>query len=96
MRLRTVPSTRPLAEINRWSSNTQNSVIAATNIVTWQLLSHRPALTGPILPMSHGATQVESTSKTTPRDLATPMWVELYPAESRYVTIWPEKLNTVR
>jgi hypothetical protein len=36
------------------------------------------------------------TSKHTDRVLATANWVEVNPAESRYVTIWPEKDKTVR
>jgi hypothetical protein len=60
-----VPPTSPEAETSGLSSNTQNTAVPATNMATWEVLIQRPALTAPILLISHGATQVASISNTT-------------------------------
>lgn len=74
-RLSIVPPTSPLAETTGLSLKIQNTAIPATSIVTCQLLSQRPALTGPICPISQGATHVANTSNATLSVLAIPICV---------------------
>lgn len=96
-RLRIVPPTSPEAEMMELLSlKAQNTAMPMSRLTLCQLENHRPARIGPILPMSQGPTQVAVTSNPTDRVLATATCEEVYPVESRYVTICPEKERTVR
>jgi hypothetical protein len=67
----------PLVEKMGLMTNTQNTAILATNIMTCDLFSHKPALTGLILPTDHRATHVARISNDTLSVLAIPTCMEL-------------------
>lgn len=74
-RLTIVPTTRPLAERMELPVNNPKTVMPVMRGMTWQLLIQRPARTGPIRPISQGATQVARTSNATLKVLAMAIWI---------------------
>jgi len=90
-----VPAAKPEAAM-RDTGSAQKKLTAAPNHSICQLRNHIPARAGVIRFISLGAIHVAESSNNTDSVRTRAMWKELYPAEIRYVTIWPAKLSTVR
>ena len=74
----------------------QKTAVAPTRVKLCQLRNHIPALMGPIFDMTTGDIRVADISNATDPVLAAAMWNEVYPTDTRYVIICPEKERTVK
>ena len=90
-----VPITRPVAA-NMPGLMVQNTAVALTSDTLCQLRNQIPALMGPIFDMTTGDIRVADISTATDTVLAAAMWNEVYPTDTRYVIICPEKERTVK